>query len=71
MSCYFRHLKGILEEAGIGIAPGNRKEIDQAFHQIVGVAYKNCPATWKRLKQEMLGDEQKQELAQKLQDALR
>jgi hypothetical protein len=72
MSCYFRHIKNILDEAGIEVTPGNKKEIDQAIHKIVGVGYKDCPATWKRLKQEILGDEQKRrELIQKLQNAVR
>ena len=72
MSCYFRHMKGILDEAGIEVTPSNKKEIDQAFHQIVGVTYRDCPTTWKRLKQELASDEQKQrELIQKLQNAIR
>ena len=72
MSCYFRHMKGILEGAGFVVTPSNKKEIDRAFHQIVGVTYKDCPTTWKRLKQELAGDEQKRrELIRKLQDAIR
>ena len=51
MSCYFRHLKDILNDAGIEVTPGNKHEIDQAFHQIVGVTYKDCPTIWERLKQ--------------------
>ena len=71
MSCYFRHLKNILDEAGIEVTPGNRKEIDKAFHQIISVTYKDCPATWKRLKSELTGDEQKRrELVRKLQNAI-
>ena len=61
MSCYLRHIKGILEEAGIKVNPGNRKQIDQAIHQAVGVDYKDCPATWKRLKQEIITNEQKRQ----------
>jgi len=57
MSCYLRHIKCILEEAGIEVNPGNRKQIDQAIHQAVGVDYKDCPATWKRLKQEIMTDD--------------
>ena len=45
MSCYLRHLKDILSEAGIEVTAANRKEIDRAFHQITGVPYKECPAT--------------------------
>jgi len=72
MSCYFRHLKDILNEVGIEGTSSNKKEIDQAIHQIVGVDYKDCPAAWKRLKQELSDDEQKrQEIVQKLQNANR
>jgi len=71
MSCYFRRLKNILDEAGIEVTPSNKKQIDQAFHQIVGVTYKDCPATWERLKLELIGNEQKRhELVQKLQNAI-
>jgi len=71
MSCYFRHLKDILDEAGIKVTPANRKQIDQAIHQIVGVTYKHCPETWKRLKQQLTGDEQKrQEFISQLKLAL-
>jgi len=72
MSCYFRHLKGVLNEAGIEVTPSNKKQIDRVIHEIVGVTYKDCPATWKRLKQEILADEQKQQdFIIKLQNALR
>lgn len=71
MSCYFRYVKDVLAEAGIEVTPANKKRIDQAFHQIAGVAYKDCPATWKKLKQELAGDEQKRrELVDKLQNAV-
>ena len=72
MSCYFRHLKDILDEAGLEVTSSNKKEIDRAFHQIVGVTYKDCPAAWKRLKQELTGDEQRRGgLSQKLKNAIR
>ncbi len=71
MSCYFRHLKDILEEAGIEVTPTNRKQVDQVIHQTVGVSYKNCPETWKKLKQQLTGDEQKrQEFISQLRTAL-
>ena len=59
MSCYVRHMKDILDEAGIAITPANRKQIDQTIHQAVGVASKGCPATWKKVKEEIKGDEEK------------
>ena len=72
MSCYFRHLKGVLNEAGIEVTPSNKKQIDRVIHEIVGVTYKDCPATWKMLKQEILADEQKQQdFIIKLQNAIR
>ncbi len=70
MSCYFRHLKDILEEAGIDVTGANRKQVDQSIHQIVGVTYKDCPETWKRLKQQLSGNEHKrQELIGQLKSA--
>ena len=71
MSCYFRHLKDILNEAGIEVTPANKRQIDQAIHGIVEVAYKDCPATWKKLKQELSGDEQKRrDFTDKLRNSL-
>ena len=61
----------MLDEAGIEVGSSNRKQIDQAVHQIVGTTYKDCPVTWKRLKQQVIGDEQKrQDFIKKLQDAI-
>ena len=59
MSCYFRHLKDLFAEAGIEVTPGNKKQIDRAVHQFVGVEYKECPATWRKLKEEVLSNEKK------------
>jgi len=72
MSCYFRHLKDILAEAGIEVTPSNKKQIDRAIHNIVEVTYKDCPTAWKKLKQEIVGDELKRrDFVNKLQDAIR
>ena len=71
MSCYFRHLKDILAEAGIEVTPGNKRQVDQAIHKIVGVEYKDCPVAWKALKQQIMGDEQKRrDFVKKLKDAI-
>jgi len=71
VSCYLRHLKDIIEGAGIEVTSANRKQVDQVIHQIVGVTYKNCPETWKKLKQQLTGDEQKrQEFISQLKMAL-
>lgn len=70
MSCYFRHLKEICEEAGITVTPSNKKQIDQAIHEIVSVNYKDCPHAWKNVKQQIADKQKRQELIQKLQAAL-
>ena len=71
MSCYFRHLKDILEEANIVVTRENKKLIDQAIHQIAKVSYKDCPATGRKLKQDILSDdEQRRVFIKKLRDAI-
>ena len=71
MSCYFRHLNDILNEAGIEITSGNKKQIDQAIHDIVKVRYKDCPATWRKVKRDILSDERKRQyFIKKLQNAI-
>ena len=47
MSCYFRHLKEELAEAGITVTPQNKKAVDRAIHGLVEIDYKDCPRTWK------------------------
>ena len=61
MSCYFRHIKDVFQEAGIEITPANKKDIDRAIHKMVGVAYKDCSATWKQVKQQLLADDKKRQ----------
>ena len=72
MSCYFRHMKSALDELGVELTPGNKKKVDQAFYQILGVTYKDCPTTWKRLKKELASDSnRKQELIHELRNTIR
>ena len=71
MSCYLRHLKDIMEVSGIEVTSANKKQIDQAIHQIIGVTYKNCPETWKKLKQQLTrNDKARQEFISQLKSAL-
>ena len=58
MSCYFRHMKDVLEEAGVEVTPANKKEIDRAIHSLVEVEYKDCSPTWKEIKAQIKGDDQ-------------
>ncbi|MCW4007674.1 MAG: hypothetical protein NWF09_03140 [Candidatus Bathyarchaeota archaeon] len=57
MTCYFRHLKEVFQKAGIELTPQNKAEIDKIIHKLVGVDYKNCPATWKHVKAHLAKDE--------------
>lgn len=50
MSCYFRHMKDVLDEAGVAVTPKNKKEVDRILHQMVDVDYKNCSPAWKEIK---------------------
>jgi len=57
MTCYFRHLKEIFRKAGIKVTSENKREIDRIIHDIVGVEYKNCPATWREVKKRIAEDD--------------
>jgi hypothetical protein len=59
MSCYLRNMKNVLQEAQIEISGKNKKQVDQVIHQLVGVDYKNCSSAWKKVKEQLAGDEQK------------
>jgi hypothetical protein len=58
MTCYFRHLQEIFKKAGIEITSENKHEVDKVIHEIVGVDYKNCPATWKEVKRRIADDKE-------------
>jgi molecular chaperone GrpE (heat shock protein) len=58
MSCYLRHMKDILEEAGIEVTGDNKKEIDRTIHTLVEVEYKNCAPAWKAVKGHINKDEE-------------
>ncbi|MFZ1946202.1 MAG: hypothetical protein WAW06_01490 [bacterium] len=71
MSCYFRHLKTLFEEAGVVVTPDNRKQLDRVIHEAVGVAYKDCPAAWRKIKQDYLADERRRRaLVEKIRKAV-
>ena len=57
MSCYFRHMKDVLDDAGIEVTKDNKKDIDRIIHGLVDVEYKNCPPTWKAVKEHIQKDE--------------
>ena len=58
MTCYFRHLNEVFRKAGIEVTSQNKREIDRAIHNIVGVKYKDCPAAWKEVKKRLAENEE-------------
>ena len=71
MSCYFRHMKDILEEVGVEVTTENKKEIDRVIHGLVDVEFKNCPSTWKALKAHIRVDEKtRTQFVKRLKQAL-
>jgi len=58
MTCYFRHIQDVFKKAGIEVSTENKREIDRVIHGIVGVEYKNCPATWREVKKRIAEDEE-------------
>ena len=66
MSCYFRHMQDIFQEAGIQATKENKKELDRILHQLVDVAYKNCPQAWKEIKAFRENDKLRRKLVEEL-----
>jgi hypothetical protein len=58
LTCYFRHIKQVFTKAGIVVTGQNKREIDKAIHDIVGVKYKNGSATWREVKKKIASDEE-------------
>ena len=72
MSCYFRHMKDVLEEAGVKITKENKKEVDRIIHGLVDMEYKNCSPTWKAIKEHIRGDDKaRSQFIKKLKQGLR
>lgn len=72
MSCYFRHMKDVLDEVGVEITPENKKEIDRTLHGLADAEYKNCSPVWKRIKEMVKGDpDERGRFVKKLKTALK
>ena len=56
MTCYFRHMKDIFEKAGIEVTTENKKDIDRIIHNLLGIEYKQCSATWREVKKRLADD---------------
>jgi len=51
-------MKDVFSRAGIDVTQENKKDIDRAIHDYVGVEYKNCSSTWKAVKERLAEDEE-------------
>jgi ribosomal protein L17 len=70
VSCYFRHLRDVLDEAGIEVTSANKKDVDRALHEIVNVAYKDCPSAWKNLRGQVANEANRAAVVKKLRNAI-
>lgn len=61
MSCYLRHMKNVLNEAGIDPKDKNeRKEVDMAIRSVVGkTGDDKCNIVWREVK-EWINDQEKE-----------
>ena len=51
-------MKDVFDKAGVTVTKENKKDIDKTIHRMVGVAYKNCSATWKEVKKRIAENEE-------------
>jgi hypothetical protein len=51
MSCYFRHIKDLFEEAGVEVTKQNRPVLRARVAQLVGDPDGDCASTWKLVKE--------------------
>ncbi|WXG44489.1 MAG: hypothetical protein WED04_10735 [Promethearchaeati archaeon SRVP18_Atabeyarchaeia-1] len=58
MTCYFRHLQEVFRKAQVTVTAENKHDLDKAIHSVVGVKYKNCPATWREVKKRIMENEE-------------
>jgi hypothetical protein len=56
LTCYFRHLSVVFDQAGIKVTSENKKDVDRVIHELVGVDYKDCSGTWRAVKQRIAED---------------
>jgi hypothetical protein len=56
MTCYFRHLREIFQEAKIQVTQQNKPEINRIIQNIVQAEDKTCPQTWREVKRHISQD---------------
>jgi hypothetical protein len=51
MSCYFRHMRDLFEEAGVEVTKESRKALHLHIAGLVGDEEAHCPTTWRLVKE--------------------
>jgi hypothetical protein len=51
-------MKDVFSRAGIEVTKENKKALDRAIHSYVGIEYKDCSSTWKKVKKKLAEDEE-------------
>lgn len=72
MSCYLRHLKGVLARAGV--EPADKKErkvVDSAVREITGAGNGPCNEAWKIVREWVKDPAREQVLVSELQTRLK
>jgi hypothetical protein len=68
MSCYTRHLGGLMQEMKLEDNKGNRQRLDLALREFLGYAPSDdCPMIWTEVKRYLADPELKKKLLAKVQ----
>lgn|GEM_PF-1488006 len=71
MSCYLRHLGGVMQKAGVTPATKEeRRRVDRAVREIVGIADAKCPEVWKEVKKQLQEPAGEEKLAARLREKI-
>jgi hypothetical protein len=70
MSCYFRQLGDLFDEAGIQVTQANRKALRACIAATVGLPDGKCPEVWRRVKEWRDDPTKRKQLLRALQASL-
>jgi hypothetical protein len=66
MTCYVKHLSGIMRRAGAENTYENKQLVDSIVRQVLKMEKADCPEVWKRVKKIMFSGNE--ELKKKFED---
>ena len=71
MTCYIRHLKGLMEKIALPDTKESRKLLDKAIREVLGYSSReDCPFVWQELKRWLEEPRLEKELILKLKQKL-